>query len=217
MAIKRLGKPDSLVRNANDWKNTLLNEIKVKGNYKDVAEKFKNKYRQTDVQERLKEMYFGKCCYCGKGIGACSYEHIEHLKPKSIFPELCYEWNNLHWICMKCNMIKKAKWDYNNPILDPTVDEFTDYLEVDRFTGYMKEINANLRAVTTIRDPQLNRPELIKARKLILRKLDHLANLVKSTPTHKDDQLFIQFLNDFIADEEDFSDIFKQYINDILT
>lgn len=131
--INRTNAPLSLQQNGNQWTMELLQEIKSKGMYNAVADSYKNKYRQPDVQLALEAMYFEKCCYCEQTIGAESYEHIEHLRPKSNsnFHHLTFEWSNLHWCCQKCNMAKGAKWDVTNPILDPTVDEPQQHVTIN--------------------------------------------------------------------------------------
>ena len=51
-------------------------------------------------------------------FGVVAYEHIEHLKPKSKYPELAFQWENLHLACQRCNVEKGDRFDEDNPILD---------------------------------------------------------------------------------------------------
>jgi uncharacterized protein (TIGR02646 family) len=42
------------------------------------------------------------CCYCESSIGA----QVEHARPKSLYPELTFDWLNLLLVCGACNTIK---------------------------------------------------------------------------------------------------------------
>lgn len=44
------------------------------------------------------------CCYCESSIGA----QVEHVRPKSLYPELTFDWLNLLLVCGGCNSIKNA-------------------------------------------------------------------------------------------------------------
>lgn len=118
-------------------------------------------------------------CYCESLLGIQTYGRIEHLRPKSNkdFYHLTFDWNNLHWCCEVCNTsYKKNNWNYENPILDPSKDEISDYLELNLSTGEYIAINNNPRAETTKLHTGLNREQLVKARKnLIL----HIVNAYK--------------------------------------
>lgn len=53
------------------------------------------------------------CLKCGSGDKL----NIDHIKPKSKYPELEYDLDNLQVLCWKCNMRKAAIYqvDYRNP------------------------------------------------------------------------------------------------------
>lgn len=213
--VDRTSIPLSLKQNGASWTQALVNEVKIKGVYKDVDDSFKTKYKQQDVQRALEAMYYEKCCYCEQIIGAESYEHIEHLRPKSnlAFHHLAFEWNNLHWSCPKCNMAKKAQWDWNNPILDPTVDDPRQHLTLNLITGEL--VSKTLRGQTTIDHTQLNREKLKKARKRTLEKLRKLELCVKQTPSKIDDFYLVSLLLDYTENEEEFSSLVQHYVEKI--
>lgn len=50
-----------------------------------------------------------KCCYCGIGIFLNDNAAVDHIKPKSRFPELKSDPSNIQWLCEDCN-IKKNKY-----------------------------------------------------------------------------------------------------------
>ncbi|MBU3178397.1 TIGR02646 family protein [Clostridium estertheticum] len=97
--VERSEKPGSLNDNAMKWTRDLLVQVPLYSTFTGIPSKYVNKYKQEDVKQALIEMYEGLCCYCESPIGVQTYEQIEHLKPKSIFPNQSFEWNNLHLSC----------------------------------------------------------------------------------------------------------------------
>lgn len=173
--VKRAHIPKSLAKYGEQWTKELLDEIGKKGDYSKVDTVFKNKYQQEDVKRALETMYTSHCCYCESIIGINTYGRIEHLRPKSLpqFYKDTFQWNNLHWCCEICNTsYKRAKWDFEYPILDPSSDNIAAHLRLNLQTGEYEEIDGDLRARTTINHTGLNREPLVKARrKIILRVL----------------------------------------------
>lgn len=53
----------------------------------------------------------GKCCLCGRNAHDGIKLHVDHIKPKSIYPELMYDLDNLQVLCEDCNM---GKCNYDN-------------------------------------------------------------------------------------------------------
>lgn len=169
-SVERLPRPDSLKKNAEQWTNELLDEIKARKSYVKVDEIFKNRYRQEDIKNTLEKMYNRHCCYCESLIGTSSYGRIEHLRPKSLpqFYQYTYDWDNLHWCCEICNTsYKRAKWDFQFPILDPSKDDTDRFLHLNLVTGEYEGIGGNGRARTTISHTGLNREGLVRARRRI--------------------------------------------------
>lgn len=101
-------------------------EIKKGCNVNKDWSNFKKSKVGIQTEEALKEMYLGCCAYCEGIIGTTSYNQIEHFKPKSKFPELCYEYDNLHLACQICNSNKGDK--YSEDYIDPSIDEPTEHI-----------------------------------------------------------------------------------------
>lgn len=164
--------PDSLKVNAKKWTVELLLAIKAnKTKGTKIPPKSINRYKQPDVLDSLKKMYGnGKggcyCCYCESEVETVSYPHIEHRKPKSIYPELSFEWNNLHLACPKCNTAKGNQYDKANPILDAVSDipisDHLGYIESDT-CGIYRETTSD-RGITTVSHSELDRESLRNAR-----------------------------------------------------
>lgn len=62
------------------------------------------------------EFYGSRCMACGKTPKHGVMIHVDHIKPKSRFPELALEFNNLQILCDDCNLGKKnlyiTDWRY---------------------------------------------------------------------------------------------------------
>lgn len=137
-------------------------------NLKQKSEKFKKElkkginitkdwtnFRKSDIGKQtelhLKEMYAGCCAYCEGIVGTTGYNQIEHFRPKSKFPELCYEYDNLHLACSKCNSNKGNK--FCEDFIDPSVDEPTEHIEYCGWTVRGKDdIGKQMINVTKLND-----------------------------------------------------------------
>lgn len=51
----------------------------------------------------------GKCNMCGTSKAHGSIMHVDHIKPRSKFPELELEFSNLQVLCEDCNLGKSNK------------------------------------------------------------------------------------------------------------
>lgn len=63
-------------------------------------------------------MFKGCCAYCEGSYEGTSYPQIEHFKPKSLYPELMFDYNNMNLACQMCNMTKLGKYD--EKLINPT-------------------------------------------------------------------------------------------------
>lgn len=115
--VQRNEPPVGLEDKSNEWKKQ-LNETKDIS-LSDEWTRFKTSKLGKQTLESLKNMYLDCCMYCEGVTGATSYPQIEHFRPKSIYPELSFEYNNLHLVCQKCNSSKGDKFDER--YIDPTV------------------------------------------------------------------------------------------------
>ncbi len=51
----------------------------------------------------------GRCCLCGRSRADGVRLHVDHIKPKSLFPDLALDLNNLQVLCADCNLGKTNK------------------------------------------------------------------------------------------------------------
>ncbi len=188
--VKRLPKPSSLSKNSLNWTKTLLAEI-IRCNKcgERVLEKFYSKYNKKDIRDALNKMYDNCCCYCESKLGIVDYSHIEHRKPKrgtppNNFPQFCFDWDNLHLSCTRCNVSKGDKFDSTNPILDAIADT-----NIETHFIYQLGVDSDLlwyptshRANTTLKHTDLNRSELAKARLSVFKEVLNQIIAIKANP-----------------------------------
>lgn len=141
----------------------------------------KNEYRQTrfdfsirfygKAREALKEIQHGKCAYCESAIGVTSHGQIENFRPRSQFPQLAYEWDNLLICCQICKVNKSNKFPTSEKgetlLIDPSHDEPSESIFFDN-KGFA--IPKDIKGEVTIRTIALNRPDLVAGRKDAIRK-----------------------------------------------
>lgn len=100
-----------------DQLNSYQSEIDAVPNFEDRVKKaaalWNSKSRRETpvfvaVRERLAEMCYGNsaCAYCEDSL---SHE-IEHIKPKTFYPESTFVWANYLMACGRCNRAKLDKW-----------------------------------------------------------------------------------------------------------
>jgi len=163
--VKRSRKPASLQDNAREWTETLLREVrKAKRTEAKVPPTYYEKYKQEDVRSSLENMYRNLCCYCECRVKPAAFPNIEHRKPKDLFPESTFDWRNLHLACQQCNTFKSNKWNSRNPILDAVDAPVSKHLTYKEYYCHWQ----TQRGRTTIDHAQLNRNDLLNARKEIV-------------------------------------------------
>mgnify|MGYP000560004241 CR=1 FL=1 len=83
------------------------------------ADKFYASAKWKEVRYIALQQGGGKCCLCGAMARDGVSLHVDHIKPRSLFPEMGYELSNLQILCSDCNMGKsnyddtdwKQHWD----------------------------------------------------------------------------------------------------------
>jgi len=130
-------------------------------------------YRHPDIKKAVKEDSFEKCIYCESKISHVYFGDVEHMKPKSKFPELEFSWDNLGYVCAQCNNAKRDKWDDQYPFINPYNDDPINFLCAAGHFIY--HLAGNKRGEITEKGIDLNRAELIEMRK---ERIDSLRTLV---------------------------------------
>lgn len=187
--VARVPEPSILVKNAVKWTGDYLLAIKQLHSapndpkLKKAKTKAEARYKQKAIRTALGEkMFQGKCAYCESRIAHDQDPPIEHFRPKSAYPKLCFAWKNLLWACGKCNgtEFKGDKFPLKvegGPILDPTFDQPNKHIvfEYDDEAG-LAFIGFKTRRGETTRDTLgLNRRELLEYRSEQVLKLFYIA------------------------------------------
>jgi uncharacterized protein (TIGR02646 family) len=175
--VQRTAKPSILVTQANEWLNEYLQAIEeLNHNPRNKAAKInkakaEKKYQHKDIKTALKHMFAGKCAYCESQVLHIDFGDIEHFRPKALFPNLCFEWNNLLLACGRCNSNENKGEQFpepheGGPLVNPVEEEPGDFFEFvfDLQTGTANVIPKVIRGVTTEKVLGLNRLDLVKHR-----------------------------------------------------
>ncbi|WP_282042841.1 HNH endonuclease [Winogradskyella flava] len=182
--INKTAEPNILTINKANWTAELLGYI---NRNEKVPSSVASRYNQDDVKQTLRVECKHKCMYCESAVAHVSYEHIEHIKPKAKtkFPELTYEWTNLGLACPVCNMNKGDEYDVNLPIINPYIENPSDFIFALGHFLYNKPASA--KAELTRRQLKLNRPELLERRQERLESIIRLINRyhAETNPTLK--------------------------------
>lgn len=196
--VTRTHIPESLKKNSARWKIVLLNKIdEMNGNVSSVPDNYFGKYNKPDVKDALKAMYNQCCCYCEGQVGVVDFPHIEHRKPKKVFPDETYEWGNLHLACEQCNVPKGDQYDDQNPILDAVNDvPITAHLTYDLAGMGVWRFSKTQRGNTTIEHTKLNRDGLKTARLEVLLIVLKIIGDIKNDPSNPGNNVKKQQLNE---------------------
>lgn len=85
---------------------------KKKKKVKRKVNNFTNKdYRWRELRYKALKIGNGSCCLCGATAKDGIKLHVDHIKPKSLYPELEYDLSNLQVLCEDCNIGKSNKDD----------------------------------------------------------------------------------------------------------
>jgi len=182
IAVTRSQKPEILERKEQDWLAALHRAVTVA-----EKENATNKYRHAQIKDALDALFHGKCAYCESKIKHVAYPHIEHYRPKSKFPNLTFDWENLLLACGVCNSAEYKGDNFpeandNGPYINPCLDKPEDHFQ---FVYDAKAKLANVYGKTgrgrlTEEAFGLNRPDLRTYRSKKIETLVCLARLART-------------------------------------
>jgi 5-methylcytosine-specific restriction endonuclease McrA len=105
-------------------------DAKLKSKIKRMeTEQFYSSREWYIVRYRVIRKYESKCMACGRSPKEHGIViHVDHIKPRSKFPELALEFNNLQLLCMECNIGKsnKDQTDWRQNVQCLTDEEFSE-------------------------------------------------------------------------------------------
>lgn len=162
--LNKLPPPSSIISNGATWTERYANE---------EPRKRSKPWLRPEIKEILLEETEGKCAYCQAEFINVSFGEIEHIKPKSKFPELVVDWPNLTVCCSRCNNKKGSKYFDDVPFLNPFIDEIGEHL---LFLGAFIQSTTH-RGDLTVKEIELNGAERIEAR---FKHINNLENLIRN-------------------------------------
>ena len=180
--LRRGPTPAPLAAHGAQWTRELLEAIQQHAPRK-APYRFWSRYNRADVKEALRAMSHEKCVYCESRITHIDYGDIEHYRPKSLYPHLTFQWENLLLACGVCNGAeqKGSKFplqdeDESQPLLlNPCEDEPRDHLAFDG--AWLVPRTPRGEATRDILG--LNRDALFDQRRKLFRMVDYIRRRVE--------------------------------------
>lgn len=121
-------------------------------------------YNNPDVKKSIADSSHSKCMYCESKIKHIDHGEIEHIKPKSLFNDLIFSWENLGFTCSVCNKNKSNYYSASTPVIDPFIENPGDHLIALGTLIFSK--NASDKGQITQSKLDLNRAALVEQREI---------------------------------------------------
>jgi HNH endonuclease len=161
------------------------------------------RYRHPAIKAALRSESFDKCVYCESKVSHVYPGDCEHIRPKSLHPDLVVEWQNLAYVCAECN---RAKGDYDNtaePLLNPYTSDPRTHL---RFIGPLCfAAPGDMPGLTTTITLKLGRAALVERRKEKLERLQDLLWTWGSLPDGPTKDGLLVSVRALAADDQEYS------------
>ena len=204
---------------------------------------FSSEYSCAEVKDALIKAHHGKCCYCESKLLATSYGAVEHFRPKGasiqgkklnkIFPGyywLAYDWENLLFICTRCNTNKGSYFPLENPTQRAKDHSESIIYEIPLFIHPALEdplkhitfhneapVGLTDKGEVTIEYMMLNRNDLFENRLKIYKELNTFIDFAKKL-YHQSDNVEVynealQRIREFISPSSEYSAMTNIYFS----
>ena len=90
--------------------NNDLSEKWQRGKIDPVSDSFLSSYEWRRIRMEVLKKYGARCQCCGATAKDGVVIHVDHIKPRRLFPQLALDINNLQVLCEVCNH-GKGNWD----------------------------------------------------------------------------------------------------------
>jgi 5-methylcytosine-specific restriction endonuclease McrA len=191
--------PDILTRNGHAWTKELLDLMKTGAK---LPKGLSRRYAHAEVKDAVIRDANGKCIYCESKILHVSHGDVEHIKPKSVYPDLTYSWGNLGLVCSKCNNAKRDQYDEATPPINPFEEEPSEHL--CPIGEWIWPTAGSDRGHMTIELVDLNRSELVKRRRERLKQIRNLAEVWARTANPVVRAAFAEQLREELRDDREY-------------
>lgn len=139
----------------------------------------KTDYKHPENKKVLIGASFGKCVYCESIVTHVYYGDVEHIRPKSKYPQLEFDWSNLGFVCAKCNGAKSDKFNEDTPYINPYEEDPEEHLLA--FGAQLMQKGGSERGELTIKDICLNRLALVEKRQTRIEDIEKAINACMRT------------------------------------
>ena len=196
--LHKSAEPKILSTNAASWTQNI--DAKLKRGEK-LTKADRSRYAHRDIKDALVLETSGKCAYCESKIRHVAPGDIEHVIPKSLVPQLWFEWVNLTLACSECNRRKLDHLGDDTDFVDPYDGNPEDHfwhLGATIFPAPGSEA-----AVSTENLLELNRADLLERRASRLSGLMRHLSLITATVSQTTKSILIaDFLREAESDRE---------------
>ena len=144
--IRRISKPAELT-----------DEVQKNLTFEYLSDNKKAVWNKPYIKTALLKMTHGKCCYCEKKVGVGFTDmHVEHFKPKSLYPMEVINWNNLLPACSDCNRNKSNHDTCAVPIVNPADEDPREFFYLKDYMYRSFDTSEESKANATIEVLGLN-------------------------------------------------------------
>lgn len=180
----------------------------------ELPDSVKNGYRAAVVKRAIREETCDKCAYCESKVNHVYTGDVEHILPKSVRPELMFNFSNLTYSCAICNNAKRDYYDATAPLINPyEVNPGAHLLAIGPlvvhrcgdFTGDITEKKLNL-----------NRMSLVERRKERLESIGRLADQVVQSRTPGYRKVLIEELQKECDKCKEYTFVVRAYVRNML-
>jgi uncharacterized protein (TIGR02646 family) len=183
--LERLPEPQKLAANKVQWLKALQAAIAKYGSYQAIPNPERNRliehYKDPEITKTLFQSSHDKCAYCECNPTEGGYIEIDHFKPKSLYHENVFDWDNLLPACGRCN---RAKLDHDT-VKEEIVNPYKlDPEEIFYFDGELIQAKQGVNfdmGLKTINVCKLNRATLTKPRLVVYRELQAFIAAMEKT------------------------------------
>jgi uncharacterized protein (TIGR02646 family) len=167
-------------------------------------------WRSRPVVAALVRETCGKCAYCEAVIADVAAPHVEHIKPKSIFPELVVDWDNLTVACPACNTRKGFYYSAAAPLLNPYMENPSDHLD---FVGpaVMGKVGDDLGQITVAKLDLMRDALLIERMKRIQAVWAHIDRWAREGDSDKK-EIYADVVRREIDETKEFTATLRAYV-----
>jgi hypothetical protein len=199
--------PEVLQTNEDAWRQAFEEHVVANGGV--VGSGAPTHYRHEQIRERLRVETAQKCAYCESQINHVTYDHIEHIFPRSARPDLVVSWKNLTLACPKCN---NEKGDYYDPVV-PLVHPYDQDPETHiSFEGPLAVTDGHNFGYRTVVHCDLNRAQLLLRRAEALEHVEQLLRQAELLPDEGAKRAVLKEAWTLANDDAEYASVVRRYL-----